>query len=94
MDKNLALAIRSINRFNEIGLFDMEYVKERIPMDKDKLIEVIEWLYSDDERIKQITWLIETDDDTFRTHKWFAKKWIEMKDFRAGCKTFKHLKLF
>ena len=92
MDKNLA--IRSINRFNEIGLFDMEYIKERIPMDKDKLIEVIEWLYSDDERIKQMTWLIETDDDTFRTHKWFAKKWIEMRDFRAGCKTFKHLKLF
>lgn len=87
-------AIKAINRFEEIGVFEMECVKERCPLDKDKLIGLIEWLYSDDELIRKARKIIEMDDDSFRLHKPFAKLWIGTTDFRKGFNQYKYLRLF
>ena len=95
MEMTLDKAIRSINRFYELKIYEMERLNEVFPPDgEEKLIETIKWLYSDQERIDKIKWVIEADEDSFQTFKGLAKLWIKMKDFRAGCKTFKHLKLF
>lgn len=95
MEMTLDKAIRTINRFYELKIYEMEQLNEVFPPDgEEKLIETIKWLYSDQERMDRIKWVIEADEDSFRTFKGLAKLWIKAKDFRSGCKTFKHLKLF
>jgi len=94
MDKDLA--IRTINRCNEIGVFDMKCLKHEYTSTGDMLRHVLDILLdkSTDDIPTQIKKYVMMDDEVFERNKWLAKLYIKKFDIDHRPNTYDYLKLF
>lgn len=83
-----------INRFDEIGIFDMERVQKVYPVDKKKLEKLITMIYGDEEIEELVMNVIYMDDDAFDWYKREVKLKLGFAEFMKGFNRTRHLKLF
>lgn len=76
-------AIRTINRCNEVGVFDMKCLKHEFQSEADKMTLIVELLMnkSMDDIPPMIKKFIMMDDDEFKRKAWMAKLYIKKFDY-------------
>lgn len=93
MDKNLA--IRTINRCNEVGVFDMRCLKREYESTGDMLRQVVDILIdkNTDDIPSWVRKYVLMDDEQFERQKWMAKLAVKKFDIDHRTSTYE-FKLF